>query len=95
MRDRYEPESAFVKAIIAEEVPLSGSEWADHNLQRLIELTRDDIVSNRDWAAFLLAQEDADTPAVRDALLHAASDREAIVRAEAVLGLAKRDALLA
>jgi len=95
MRDRYEPTSHFLKAIVAEDVALSGSQWAEQNLQRLIELTRDDDRSNRDWATFLLAQEEADHPAIRAALLHAAKDDDEVVRAEAVLGLAKRDVLLA
>lgn len=96
MRDRYEPASDFLKAIVAEEVSLSGSEWAEKNLQRLIDLTRDDDPKNRDWATFLLAQEDIDTPLVRDALLRAANnDDDDVVRAEAVRGLAQRDVPLA
>lgn len=95
MRDRYEPASDYLKAIVAEEVSLSGSEWAEKNLQRLIELTRDDDRTNRDWATFLLAQEDTDTPVVRDALLRAANDEDDVVRAEAVWGLAQRDISLA
>jgi HEAT repeat protein len=58
-------------------------------------MTRDEDRSNRDWATFLLAQEETDTPAVRDALIRAAKDDDDVVRAEAVLGLAKRDPLLA
>lgn len=95
MRDRYEPASDFLKAVAAEEAPLSGSQWAEMNLHRLIELTRDADRSNRDWATFLLAQEETDTPVIRDALLHAAKDDDEIVRSEAVLGLAMRDRLLA
>lgn len=52
-------------------------------------------VANRDWAAFLLAQSAADGPAVRQALMQAANDRDALVRGEAVLGLARRDPGLA
>ena len=95
MLDRYEPTSDFLKAIVAEEVLLSGSELAEENLRQLIELTRDDDHSNRDWATFLLAQEETDIPVVRAALLHAATDDDNVVRAEAVWGLAKRDVQLA
>lgn len=95
MSARYEPTSQFLKAIIAEELPLAGSEWAEANFRRLVQLTRDADCSNRDWAVFLLAQEDVDTPDIRDALLRATKDDNDVVRAEAVLGLAKRDALLA
>jgi HEAT repeat protein len=52
-----------------------------------------DLISS--WATFLLAQEEIDTPAVSDALMCAAEDDDDIVRAEAVLGLAKRDPLQA
>lgn len=95
MTDRYEPPSRFLKAVIAEEAPIAGGECANANFQRLIELTRDEDRSNRDWAIFLLALEDADTPAIRDALLQAARDPDEFVRGEAVLGLAKRDVALA
>ena len=76
-------------------MPLDGSQSGKANFQRLIELTRDDDCSNRDWAVFLLGSEDADTPAIREALLQAARDPDEVVRAEAILGLAKRDAMLA
>jgi len=95
MDDRYEPASDFLKAIIAEEVPLSGSPMADDNLRRLIAMTRDDDCSNRDWATMLLAQEEADTPAIRTALLSAAEDVDDVVRAEALLGIARRDPQIA
>jgi HEAT repeat protein len=95
MRDGYEPRSEFLKAIIAEKLPLSGGELAEANLRRLILMMRDEDRSNRDWATFLLAQEETDTPAVRDALISSAKDGDEVVRAEAVLGLAKRDPLLA
>ncbi len=91
MREAYEPASDFLKAVIAETVPLSAAEGAEENLRRLIDLTRDADRSNRDWAVLLLAQEEIDTPAVRAALLHAARDEDEVVRAEAVLGLAERE----
>jgi hypothetical protein len=95
MTERYEPSSDFLRAVIAEEVPLSGSSMADANMRRLIEMTRDDDLSNRDWATMLLAQEEADTPDIRAALLMAARDENDIVRAEAMLGIARRDRALA
>jgi HEAT repeat protein len=89
--ERYEPPSDFLKAVIAEQVPLIGGEYAEANLRQLIDLTRDPDTANRDWATLLLSQEGANTPDVRAALVQAASDEDAVVRAEAVLGLAHRD----
>ncbi|WHU01612.1 MULTISPECIES: HEAT repeat domain-containing protein [unclassified Sphingomonas] len=85
--ERYEPSSALLKAILAEEQALAD----DANLEQVIALTRDDDASNRDWATMLLAQEEIDTPAVREALFRAASDEEDVIRGEAMLGLAIRD----
>lgn len=95
MNDRYEPASDFLRSVIAEEVPLSGSAFADTNVRRLIEMTRDGDLSNRDWATMLLSQQDIDTPEVRAALLAAACDVDDVVRAEALSGLALRDRALA
>lgn len=91
MTTRYEPTSDFLKAVIADDIPLSGSPFADANMRRLIALTQDDDLSNRDWATMLLAQDDADTWEVRQALLAAVADPDAAVRAEALAGLALRD----
>jgi HEAT repeat protein len=91
MSERYEPPSDFLKAVVAEEVPLTDGEFADANLHQLIELTHDRNRANRDWAVLLLAQSGSDTPTVRAALLEAANDEDDFVRAEAVLGLANRD----
>jgi hypothetical protein len=55
MTERYEPSSDFLKAVAAEQVPLSGSAFADVNMRQLIAMTRDDDVFNRDWATMLLA----------------------------------------
>jgi HEAT repeats len=90
MKDVYQPASDFLKAIIADEIPLCGNEFARANLSRLIDLTRDQDRSNRDWAAMLLAQTDIDTEEVRQALLASARDDDDVVRAEAILGLAQR-----
>ena len=95
MTKRYEPTSDFLKAVIAEEVPLSGSTFAHANVMRLISFTRDQDLSNRDWATMLLASEESDTLVIRDALLAALRDENFVVRAEALLGLARRDRALA
>ncbi|EIZ78120.1 lyase containing HEAT-repeat protein [Novosphingobium sp. Rr 2-17] len=95
MTERYEPASDFLKAVVAEEVPLSGSAFADANMRQLIAMTRDDDLSNRDWATMLLASEEADTPEIREALLSAANDENDVVRAEALVGIAQRDPRLA
>lgn len=76
-------------------LPLAGDAFADANLELLIETMRDADRSNRDWATFFLAQSGIDTKVVRDALLYAARDTDEDVRAEAVSGLAQRDAKLA
>src|SRR5688572_12910840 len=91
----YLPPSKFLKEILRETIPLSGGEMAEAHLSYLIEMTRDEDPINRDWATLLLAQEEIDTPAIRDALIRAAGDEQEIVRAEAVLGLAMRDPALA
>ncbi|WP_230461324.1 HEAT repeat domain-containing protein [Sphingobium sp. CAP-1] len=87
----YQPPSEFLKAVVAEEVPLSGGIFAENNLRRLITLMTDDDRANRDWATMLVAQLDEDTSDIRDALLRAATDEDEAVRAEAILGLAQRD----
>lgn len=95
MQDRYLPPSDFLNAVINEDVPLVGGEHCNENLQRLIEMTRDENVVNRDWATLLLAQLELDEPDVRSALLAAAQDKDANVRAEAILGLAQLERTLA
>ena len=95
MSDRYEPQSNFLRSVAGGDVPLAGDAFADANLDRLLEATRDEDRSNRDWATFFLAQSDVDTEDVRHALLRAAGDDDEDVRAEAVSGLAQRNAALA
>ena len=91
----YSPPSDFLCSIVAEDVPLSGSPFAEANLCRLILLTGDPDHANRDWATFLLAQSEIDTPEVRAALLKVAYANDDIVRDEALSGLAQRDPTLA
>jgi len=91
----YEPSSEFLKGIVNDEVPIGVAGFHAHNLQRLITLTRDTDLTNRDWATMLLSQTDISTPEVLAALLDAASDEDDVVRAEALLGLARRDRALA
>jgi HEAT repeat protein len=95
MADRYLPRSDFLRAVIADDAPLSGGAFAEANLDRLIAMTRDPDRSNRDWAAMLLSQHEGDTPEIRAALLAAARDEDPAVRAEALSGLAARDPALA
>lgn len=95
MSKRYAPPSEFLKAVMDEDAPLTGSVFATTNLRRLIEMTRDTDPANRDWATMLLAQQDQDTPEIREALLRAAEDDNDAVRAEAILGVAQRDRALA
>ena len=92
--ERYAPPSLFLQSVIAEESPLEG-ELGAQNLEQLFRLMTDGEEANRDWATFLLSQTDFDTTEVRTALLAAAEDQSAIVRAEAISGLAKRDKALA
>jgi hypothetical protein len=93
--DLHEPPSSFLKFLMAGEIPLSGNAFAETNLKHPLALTRDRDRANRDWAVFLLGQDEIDSSAVRDALAIAAEDDDLVVRAEAILGLARRDRDLA
>lgn len=95
MEEGYWPKSDFLSMVANGEVPLTGTAGGEHNLRLLIAFTRDPDVSNRDWATMLLAQQEVDTPEVRQALLLAAQDADCDVRAEALEGLAERDKELA
>jgi hypothetical protein len=92
---RYEPASDFLKAVAADEIPLFGSALANRNFRRLLAMMRESDRSNRDWATLLVAQQEIDTIEVRDALLDAAHDEDEAVRAEAILGIAQRDPVIA
>jgi HEAT repeat protein len=89
--EKYLPASEFLQAMVAE----VGAELSEANLRQIIQMMQDEDRSNRDWATFLIAQQDVDTPAVRDALMCASGDDDAVVRAEAAWGLARRDPRLA
>lgn len=95
MNDRYMPTSNFLQAVIDEQVAFGEQDLGEENLRRLIAMTRDPDLSNRDWAVLLLAQLDLDLPAVQEALLNAASDESFEVRSEAILGLAQLDRAVA
>ncbi len=90
MTDGYEPPSHFLKTMLAEEIPLTGSVFADANLLRLIALTTDSDPANRDWATMMLAWSEIDNETVLSALLIAAEDVDPVVRAEAIHGVAMR-----
>ncbi|MCJ2186943.1 HEAT repeat domain-containing protein [Novosphingobium beihaiensis] len=95
MPKRYLPPSDFLNAIIKDEVSFDDPAFGSDNLTRLIAMTRDAHVANRDWATLLLAQLECDRPEVRDALLSSADDVDSNVRAEAIYGLALTDTALA
>lgn len=60
-------------------------------INTLIELSADPESLIRDWATFGLGtQIKSDTPAIRSALLARTSDEDVDVRAEAIIGLARR-----
>lgn len=85
----YEPHSGFLRDLIRRVDPLGSSQSDQAILRQLIEMTQDENPKNRDWATFLLWQQDVDTPEVRNALLSAGQDDDAAVRAEAIRGLAE------
>lgn len=91
----YQPKSQFLIDVANNQVPLGDDEFGRHNFELLIALTRDEDRSNRDWATFLLALQERNTPEVRDALLRAAHDEDPYVSAEAICGLAHIDRQLA
>lgn len=74
-----------------------GVAFAIANLQNqiaidtLIQLTTDTVVEVRDWATFGLGNQiETNNPEIRNALLHATTDPDDIVRGEAFMGLARR-----
>jgi hypothetical protein len=94
VKSRYEPPSEFLQAVINSETQTVGAE-AEERVGKLIQLMADENAANRDWATLLLAQEELDAPAIREAFLRAAEDDDPGVRAEALRGLAMRDPKLA
>lgn len=94
MEDCYQPTSDFVGLAASGDVPLTGGQLADDNLKRLIQFTRDEDKSNRDWATMALGMYGPETSEVLDALTAAAADVDCDVRAEALEALARRDSQL-
>ncbi len=90
MSVQHTPSSDFLAVVLNGEAPLCGNRLADANLQKVIELATDKDRSNRDWASFILGNFDCESPEIRAALLRAAEDRDARVRAEAIRGLARK-----
>lgn len=90
MNERYQPASDFLVMVANGEVSLTGSEMAAANLRRLLNYTRDGNVSNRDWAAFLIAHADVDGAEVTLALHRCLEDESENVQEEAMVGLARR-----
>jgi hypothetical protein len=90
----YLPKSPFLASFVDADVPLDGLE-GEANLDRLIALMGDADVSNRDWAATLLALSDRDDARIRAALRMGAEDVDPVVRGEALCGLARRDPAVA
>ena len=95
MTDLYEPEAEFLTWVLSGDAQLTGSPFAEANLRRVIALMGDGQTANRDWATFILAHEEVDGDEVRKALISATKDVDAMVRSEALLGLAMRDRDLA
>jgi hypothetical protein len=61
----------------------------DAAITALVRLTTDTVADVRDWACFGLAQMEADTPAVRDALAARLEDDDVDTRCEALRSLAR------
>ncbi len=95
MSELYQPPSDFLRAVASDEVQLVGSAFAEENFRRLLAMMTDQDRANRDWATLLVAQQELDTDEVRNALIGAAQDQDEAVRAEAILGLAQRDPVVA
>lgn len=95
MSERYLPPSDFLQAIIDDTVSFDDHDFGGANLMRLMAMTRDPDPANRDWATMLLSQLELDRPDVRETLIGATSDKEPAVRAEALLGIAMLDRVIA
>ena len=81
-------DSDWVRYGVAFALPYFHNETA---INTLIELMKDSNTVVRDWATFGLgSQTEADTPEIRNALLHATTDPDDTVRGEAFMGLARR-----
>ncbi len=90
-RNTYLPSSTFLQHFLDTDVMLACEPLTEAEVRQIIMLMDDLDRSNRDWAAFLLSRDEADSPEIRAALLCAASDPDKTTRAEAIYGLARRD----
>lgn len=95
MDERYLPPSQFLQAAMKDGLSFGNDEVGSENLARLISMTSDPAVANRDWAVLLLSQLQSDRAEVKEALFRAASDENPFVRAEAIVGLAHIDRSIA
>ena len=59
-------------------------------IEMLINLSMDEVRDVRDWAVFSFMYKNADTPPIREALWRRVQDEDFEIRAEAILGLARR-----
>ena len=95
MSRSYLPESEFLNCILHDEIPLNDSAFGRENLRKLLSMVDDPDRGNRDWATFLIAGLPFDAPEIRQALARAADDDDYDTRDEAIVGLARRDRLVA
>ncbi|MFZ5833340.1 MAG: HEAT repeat domain-containing protein [Planctomycetota bacterium] len=87
VRFRGHPDPAVRNAVV---FSLTGHD-DPRAIDGLIELSRDEDAHVRDWATFGLGtQTEADTPAIREALVERLTDSYQDARCEAMVGLARR-----
>jgi HEAT repeat protein len=78
-----------VRHAVAFALPACGLD--DSSLAALCDLSQDEDEDVRDWATFGLGElTDADSPAIRDALIAHVEDSDYETRIEAIIGLARR-----
>ena len=95
MAEQYLPSSEFLNYVLDDEIVFDDSTFGQKNLHRLLAMVDDSDRSNRDWAAFLIAGLPFDSPEIRQAIVRAADDDDADTRDEALVGLARRDRVVA
>ena len=87
---RYLPPNRFLKSIAVRYPDQPDRLFFPHQYRQLLRLMQHRSPANRDWATFFIALSGHSGPEVDDAMLRAAHDPDADVRAEAILGLARR-----